>query len=95
MCLLILTHFLYTVFMVNASVVELWLVQVSFTPLCSYASDEIHFNLMAIVSDRKKQFEKQIAELEQRKALAAKKVSVCGREEASRRLKLYIYLLLT
>ena len=42
--------------------------------LCSYAADEIHFNLMAIVSDRKKLYEKQIAEAEQRRELAAKKV---------------------
>ena len=45
-----------------------------FPPLSSYASDEIHFNLMAIVSDRKKQFEKEITELERKKELAAKKV---------------------
>jgi hypothetical protein len=40
----------------------------------SYAADEIHFNLMAIVSDRKKLYEKQIAEADQRRELAAKKV---------------------
>ena len=45
--------------------------------LHSYASDEIHFNLMAIVSDRKRLFEKQITEAEQRKELAAKKVIEC------------------
>lgn len=44
--------------------------------LCSYAADEIHFNLMAIVSDRKKLYEKQIAEAEQRRELAAKKVDM-------------------
>lgn len=42
--------------------------------LYSYASDEIHFNLMAIVSDRRKLYEKQIAEAEHRRELAAAKV---------------------
>ena len=40
----------------------------------SYASDEIHFNLMAIVSDRRKLYKKQIAEAEHRRELAAAKV---------------------
>ena len=41
----------------------------------SFAADEIHFNLMAIVSDRRMIYEKEIAELEKRKEQAAQRVS--------------------
>ncbi len=41
----------------------------------SFASDEIKFCLMAIVSDRRMECEKEIAKLEQRKELAAQRVS--------------------
>ena len=40
----------------------------------SYAADEIHFNLLALVSDRKVLFEKKMAVLEAKKVLAAQKV---------------------
>ena len=52
-------------------------VKVHPTPLhCSFAADEIHFNLLAIVSDRKKMYKKEILELEQRKELAAQRVGL-------------------
>ena len=41
---------------------------------CSYTSDEIHFNLMAIVSDRKLQLEKEIASCESQRDMAAQRV---------------------
>ena len=44
----------------------------------SFAADEIHFNLMAIVSDRKMIYEKEIAELEKRKERAAQRVRFSG-----------------
>lgn len=43
--------------------------------LCSYTSDEIHFNLMAIVSDRKSQYEKEISACESQRDTAARRVS--------------------
>ena len=52
------------------------LLEVVFVPLSSsFAADEIHFNLMAIVSDRRMIYEKEIAELEKRKEQAAQRVS--------------------
>lgn len=42
---------------------------------CSFASDEIKFCLMALVSDRKMAYEKEIAERERRKEQAAQRVS--------------------
>ena len=41
---------------------------------CSFAADEIHFNLMAVVSDRRMMCEKEITELESRKELAVQRV---------------------
>ena len=41
---------------------------------CSYTTDEIHFNLMAIVADRKRLFEKEIKELEEKRDAAAQRV---------------------
>ena len=41
----------------------------------SYTSDEIHFNLMAIVTDRKLQFEREISVAESQRDTAAKRVS--------------------
>ena len=40
----------------------------------SYTADEIHFNLLAVVTDRKKLYQKEIAQLDARKELAAQKV---------------------
>jgi ubiquitin carboxyl-terminal hydrolase L5 len=40
----------------------------------SYTAGEIHFNLMAIVSDRRKIYEKEIAKLDAKKELAAQKI---------------------
>ena len=42
--------------------------------LNSYTADEIHFNLLAVVTDRKKLYQKEIAQLDARKELAAQKV---------------------
>lgn len=42
---------------------------------CSYTGDEIHFNLMAIVADRKKLYEKQIEEFSEKRDAAAQRVS--------------------
>ena len=54
-------------------------IAVSYHVLCmlcsySYTTDEIHFNLMAIVADRKKLFEKEISELENKRDTAAQRV---------------------
>ena len=40
----------------------------------SYAADEIHFNLLAIVSDRRMLYKREIEETEARKELAAQRV---------------------
>ena len=40
----------------------------------SYTAGEIHFNLMAIVTDRKMQLERQIAQSESQRDMAAKRV---------------------
>lgn len=50
--------------------------------ILSYTSDEIHFNLMAIVSDRRKLSEREITELERKKQLAAQRIEslVSGQE---------------
>ncbi|KAL5483714.1 hypothetical protein EMCRGX_G020121 [Ephydatia muelleri] len=40
----------------------------------SFENDEIHFNLMALVSDKKRSYTKEIAELEHRKSLAAQRI---------------------
>lgn len=45
--------------------------------VCSYTADEIHFNLLAIVSDRRMLYKKEIEELEARKDLAAQRVCHC------------------
>ena len=42
----------------------------------SYAADEIHFNLMAVVSDRKRELSKKIASLEEKRDMAAQRVRV-------------------
>ena len=41
----------------------------------SHTSGEIHFNLMAIVADRKKLLEREIQELAERRDKAAERVS--------------------
>lgn len=41
----------------------------------SYTADEIHFNLLAVVSDRRMCFEREISEIETKKELAAQKVN--------------------
>ena len=41
---------------------------------CSYAADEIHFNLLAIVSEKKRLYEREMSELEGKKQLAIQKV---------------------
>lgn len=48
----------------------------------SFENDEIHFNLMALVSDKKQAYTKEIAELENRKILAAHRIQalVAGEE---------------
>ena len=43
--------------------------------LFSYSAGEIHFNLLAVVSDKRKVYEKEIIKLDTRKELAAKKVN--------------------
>jgi len=40
----------------------------------SYTSGEIHFNLMAVVGDRKRMLEREIQELTQRRDKAAQRV---------------------
>ena len=42
----------------------------------SFSEGEIHFNLMAVVGDRRKRFTKEIERLEARRDLAAKMVSI-------------------
>ena len=49
--------------------------------MSSYTADEIHFNLLAIVGDRKKLYEKEISSLEVRKELAAQKIQTLLGEE--------------
>ncbi len=50
----------------------------------SYAADEIHFNLMAVVSDRKRELSRRVTALTERRDVAAQRVStpvcvcVCG-----------------
>ena len=44
-------------------------------PPCSFSEGEIHFNLMAIVGDRRKRFQKEIDRQEARQDTAAKMVS--------------------
>lgn len=46
----------------------------------SYTTDEIHFNLMALIADRKKLYEKQIEECGEKRDTAAQRVCgwVCG-----------------
>lgn len=41
----------------------------------SYTTDEIHFNLMALVADKKKLYEKEVEELTERRDAAAQRVS--------------------
>ena len=40
----------------------------------SYTTEEIHFNLMAVVADRKKLYEQEIEELSQKRDMAAQRV---------------------
>ncbi len=42
----------------------------------SYTSGEIHFNLMAVVGDRKRMLEREIQELTQRRDKAAQRVGI-------------------
>ena len=44
-------------------------------PPPSYTADEIHFNLLGVVADRQKLYEKQIEELSARRDAAAQRVS--------------------
>jgi len=42
--------------------------------MCSFSEGEMHFNLMAVVGDRRKRFMKEIERLESQRDLAAKMV---------------------
>ena len=55
-------------------VVLLWNSYLPILSALSYTSDEIHFNLLAVVSDRIKLYMGQVQEAEARKNLAAQKV---------------------
>ena len=59
----------------------------------SFENDEIHFNLMALVSDKKRAYTREISELERRKTLAALRVrteGVVSRGEGSRAALVFI-----